>query len=158
MSIGEKATLPNGYTHNPGFADPDQIPSLYALRGVGTCMEPLIGDGSLLAFNKDDPAQSGDTVNIWFHPYRVKPGAPQGMIKRLLYGLPPKDVPSALLDMAVVVVDQLNPPRQYQIPASHILAIHKCIGFAETDGGRIAKFPTSQHPPRYPFSNSGCAA
>lgn len=158
MNMHSKTSLPKGYVHNPGFVYPDQIPDRYALRGVGTCMEPLIEDGSLLAFDKREPVVSGDTVNIWFHPERVKPGDPQGIVKRLVIGLPPEDVRDVVMHMAVVIVDQLNPPRQYQIPASHILAIHKCVGFAETNDKGAARFRLKQDPPRQRFDDEPMSA
>lgn len=145
-------TPPKGYVHNPGFVHPDEIPDLYALWGSGTCMKPLIDDGALLTFDKRENVMSGDTVNIWFRPERVKPGQPQGNVKRLVLGLPPVELPPSLMDMARVVVDQLNPPRQYSIPASYILAIHKCVGTAEPGCGGQARFRLNQEPPRQPFS------
>lgn len=155
MTMSTINRLPEGYVHNPGYVDPAQIPDFYALRGVGTCMVPLIDDGALLAFDKREPVTSGDTVNVWFRPERVKPGAPQGIVKRLVMGLPPTDVLPLVIDMAIVVVDQLNPPRQYQIPASHILAIHKCVGRAELGENGQARFRLRQEPPRQAFAAHG---
>jgi len=151
MNVQIKASRPKNYVHNPAFTHVEQIPDVYALEGTGPCMEPLVRDGDLLVFDKSAAVASGDTVNIWFHPEHTKERESQGMLMRLVCGLPPEDVRAALIGMAVVIVDQLNPVRQFHIPAAHVLAIHKCVGFADIDAHGKAQVRPQMSPPRQPF-------
>jgi len=60
-----------------------------------------------------------------------------GLLKRLALALPPSDLRGV---QGLVVVDQINPPRRYCIPTVDVLAVHKAIGTAESDGAGQARF------------------
>lgn len=46
------------------FMHPDDMPDLHALRGYGTCMEPLVSDGTLLVIDKREEPRPGDVVSV----------------------------------------------------------------------------------------------
>lgn len=108
------------------FIHPDDMPDVFALRGYGTCMEPLVADGSLLVCDKRKAPQVGDTVSLIFTEEAAHRNQLPGMIKRLVSPVPPLG-----LD-ARVIVEQLNPPRRYAIPTADLLAVHKVVGFAQS--------------------------
>lgn len=111
----------------PPFIDPADMPDIYAVPGVGTCMEPRVPNGQLLAFDKRIAPEPGDIVVLFFHQHHAaRYGAP-GWVKRLVIGPPPAGF------RGVIAVEQLNPPRQYLVPTAHVAAIHRCIGFAAAD-------------------------
>lgn len=124
------------------FIHPDDMPDQYALTGVGRCMEPLIGDGTLLVFDKHQEPQRGDIVGLVFTQEAARRWGAPGLLKRLTFALPPSDLPPGC--HGLVVVEQINPPRQYTIPAGDILAVHKAIGTAERDGEGRAQFRPSK--------------
>lgn len=130
------------------FVHPDDMPQLYAIRGVGRCMEPVINDGALLTFDKEQAPEPGDVVGLVFsHAYAQRWGAP-GCVKKLKMALPPPIFSRAFAGL--VVVEQINPPRTYTFRTSDVLAVHKCVGLAEPDPdneGR-ARFRLKQEAPR----------
>lgn len=107
------------------FFHPDEMPDVYAITGVGTCMEPEIADGSVVAFTKQVPPKPGDVVSIVFTREAGRRRGLPGLIKRLV--IPPGFE-------GLVIVEQFNPPRTYTIPTTDILAIHKLIGIAQSAG------------------------
>jgi hypothetical protein len=127
----------------PRVLSADQLPHRYAMIGKGTCMEPLFMDGACLVFDKQAAPEGGDTVIVWFRPERTPEGEPQCMFKRLMGGLPPIAFPFDLSPTSncepLVMVEMINPPRRFRIPASHVLAVHKCIGEADTNGDGTAR-------------------
>lgn len=126
------------------FTSTDQMADRYAMIGKGTCMEPLFRDGACLVFDKNQTPEDGDTVIVWFRAERVKPRQPQCVFKRLVGGLPPFGFPFSVSRDSdcepLVIVEMINPPRRFRIPASHILAVHKCIGVAESNGDGTARY------------------
>lgn len=130
------------------FVHPDDMPKLYALRGVGRCMEPVISDGALMTFDKELVPARGDVVGLVFtQAYAKRWGAP-GCVKRLKMDLPPP-IDGRAFD-GLIVVEQLNPPRSYTFSTRDVLAVHKCVGLAEpdpADEGR-ARFRLKQEAPR----------
>lgn len=129
------------------FIHPDDMPDLYALIGTGTCMEPVVVDRALMAFDKTKAPRPGDIVSLIFtRQYAAKVGVP-GMVKRLALGLPPSGVRQAGLAWAIIA-EQINPPRQYSFRSTDVLAVHKCVGFAENAGEGLARFRVDQEPPR----------
>lgn len=106
------------------FIHPDDMPTLYAINGRGTCMEPEIADGAVLAFDKRPIPQPGDIVGLIFtREYGLRCGMP-GMVKRLTVPLPPDGL------SGLIVVEQLNPRRVLTVASRHVLAVHRCIGEA----------------------------
>jgi len=115
------------------FIHPDDMPDLYALTGVGTCMQPLVSDGACIAFDKRPPVESGDIVGIVFTREAGRRRGLPGLVKRLVA----PDV------FGQIVVEQVNPRQRMAIPATDVLAIHKMIGIAETrpDGSTFVRLP-----------------
>ena len=121
------------------FIHPDTMPDQYALVGIGQCMAPLIPDGTLMVFDKRPEPRPGDIVGLVFTREAAKRWGLPGLFKRLALALPPSDECGGL-----VVVDQLNPPRRYCIPTGDVLAVHKAVGTAESDGDGQARFYPSK--------------
>lgn len=125
----------------PVYIDPATVPDIYAAKGVGTCLEPVIADGTMLVFDRREEAKPGDFVGIWLRPEKVRPGEPQQIVKRLVSALPPIPLPY-VADLSsnavpIVVVEMLNPRRTMWLKATDILAVHRRVGVAEVtpDGG-----------------------
>lgn len=139
---GLSNALPNGlpvprqavWRPLPKFIHPDDMPDLYALTGVGTCMEPFIADGACCVFDKRQEPSPGDIVGLIFTPEAARRRGQPGMLKRLVLAPPPFGFDGP------VVVEQVNPPRDYWIPAREVLAVHKFIGIAESVGDGTAAF------------------
>lgn len=110
-----------------GFIHPDNMPDLYALTGVGTCMLPLIDDGACVAFDKRLPVKSGDIVCVIFSARAAAAYGAPGLLKRFV-SMPPEGFDG------MIVVEQVNPVRRYTIPSTDVLAIHKMIGIAAREG------------------------
>ena len=117
------------------FIHPEDMPDQYALTAVGTCMAPLIDDGALIVFDTRKELQRGDVVGIVFSKEAALQWGVPGLVKKLAFALPPSGIPGGL-----IVVDQINPPRRYCISTRDVLAVHKAIGTAESDGEGQAKF------------------
>lgn len=145
MSMG--AITSAAAQHRPAY-DPDELPDLYAARGAGTCMEPDLHDGVCLAFQRSGVCKPGDFVAIWLRPERVRPGGQHHWLKRLVMAppswmrFPYTPAPGSSIE-PVIVVEQLNPPKRYVIACADILAMHRCIGEAESlgDGRALAQLP-----------------
>ncbi len=118
----------------PPFFNPDDMPDVYALTAVGTCMMPLLEDQACLAFDKRKKPVAGDLVSLIFTRDAAQRRRMPGWIKRLVVDLPPFGLAAG----ATVVVEQINPPREYWIPADDILAVHKFIGTAISQGDGTA--------------------
>jgi hypothetical protein len=124
------------------FIHPDAMPDQYALLGTGRCMEPLISDGTLLVFDKRRAPERGDIIGLVFTPEAAQQWGIPGMVKRLTFALPAPDLPRGCVGL--IVVEQLNPPRQYAIPTTDVLAVHKAIGTGEPAGNGQVRFNPSQ--------------
>lgn len=119
------------------FIHPATMPDQYALVGIGQCMAPLIADGTLMVFDKRPEPRPGDIVGLVLTQEAAKRWGVPGLLKRLALALPdPRG--------GLVVVDQINPPRRYCIPTIDVLAVHKAIGTAESDGDGQARFYPSK--------------
>ena len=77
-----------------------------------------------------------DVVCIWFKPEAIQPGASQAWLKRVSLNVPPwvksfpyTDHPKSDV-LAIIVVEQLNPPISYAVKCRDILAIHKAVGYS----------------------------
>lgn len=120
------------------FIHPDDMPDVYALRGVGTCMEPAIKDGELAAFDKRKAPQPGDIVCVTFNREDAPRYGVPGYIKRLAEPLPAIGAADG-----IIVLDMLNPPRRMTVRASHVLAVHTFLCVAQSQGNGIAAVPRS---------------
>jgi hypothetical protein len=91
---------------------------------------------------------AGDYVVIWRKPGTYPEGQYQGQVKRLVLNIPHfvKSFPFAGHPesevQAMIVFERFNPPGQFVIPCSGILAVHKVIGLlpAEKGGGSYHSF------------------
>jgi hypothetical protein len=122
--------------------DPDTLPDLYCAKLEGDCLEPFLPDGASVALQKTATYTVGDIVCIWWQSEFIKPGMRPGWLKRIRLNAPPwvkkypySDHPGSDVG-ALIVLEQLNPPRTYSVPCSHIRAIHKAIGYIPA-GGKI---------------------
>lgn len=106
------------------FINPDDMPDLYAVTGVGTCMEPEVPDGTCCVFDKREDPKPGDIVGVIFTPEAAARRQQPGMIKRLVMSPPPAGFEG------VFIVEQVNPPRDYTLETRDVLAIHKFVGTA----------------------------
>lgn len=132
---------------HPTEIDPADYPEVYASTLAGTCLEPEFHDGDCLVFSKTEACQAGDFVGVWLHPDIAARETSPRCIKRLWMGLPPgftfpfRPAPTNEV-MPLVMLEQLNPPRRYRIPATDIVAVHKVIGTAVLNGdGTAAMVP-----------------
>lgn len=116
------------------FIHPDDMPDMYALTGVGTCLAPLIEDGACCVFDKRQEPQSGDIVGIIFTEEARERRCMPGWIKRLVIAPPPPGFDGLMM------VEQINPPRNYWIETRDLLAVHKFVGIAESNGAGKASF------------------
>lgn len=134
------ATAPDFEALGRPFIHPDDMPDLHALHGYGTCMEPEIEDGAVLVCDKRETPMPGDIVSLIFTQEAAARWGLPGMVKRLALALPPMDIPEGSEVTGAIVVDQINPPRRLVIPATDVLAVHKCVGTAESNGDGTARY------------------
>ena len=117
------------------FLDPATLPDEYAMRVVGDCLSPAIKEGDAVVVDKRLPYNAGDLVVIYMRPELVRPGEMGIYVKRLVMNVAPyvkfpwREHPDSTA-LAVVIVEQDNPRRQYTITADRILAMHRCLGVA----------------------------
>lgn len=98
-------------------------PRTYALACSGDCCEPEYSDGDTLVCDPDATCGRGDFVAVWW-----RDGSHQPQIKRLVLALPPRDCWHLVGDAAfMLVVEQLNPPKQLWAPLRKVEAVHKVI-------------------------------
>jgi hypothetical protein len=139
MSTSVHKPYPNA--DHPNELGPDDVPDVYASVCKGDCLSPVFEDGACLVFSKTDVPKSGDFVGFWLHPDAVGPGELPRRVKRLVSGLPegtglslPWVVRPGDEVEPLIILEQLNPPKQYYVRASRILAMHRVVGEAEADG------------------------
>lgn len=98
---------------------PDHLPPEYIMQLEGTCMEPLVMDGSRWLFSRDEPAKEGDFVIVWLRPGFYVPGDHAGRFKRLVQDARPYG--------GGVIVEMINPPTRIRIAPQALLAVHKAL-------------------------------
>lgn len=135
----------------PSDPEPDECPDVYASVARGDCLEPVYKDGDCLVFSKSEKPVPGDFIGLWLRPGADALATPVRRVKRLVLALPPMPIPCRLDPASeaepLVVVEQLNPPRTYCIGISHVLAVHKVIGTARSNGDGTARFAAGENPP-----------
>ena len=103
--------------------------SLYATQLVGDCMEPMFVAGCRVVGASGRPPRNGDFVLIFLH------GVEEPLLKRAVM-IPPLMLmsikPGGNL-MPLVIVDQINPYRQYQFAVDRIEFIHPVIAISLAD-------------------------
>ena len=130
---------PYPHEQNPLEYSPEDVPNVYASICKGDCLSPIFEDGACLVFSKEQRPEPGDFVGFWLHPDAIAPGEHPRRVKRLVMGLPnhlslPYSVQPGDEVEPVIIVEQLNPPKTYQVRASRMLAMHRVVGEAEADG------------------------
>lgn len=130
---------------HPLEIDPTVVPEVYASETKGRCLEPVFSEGDCIVFSSNEPCLPGDFVGFWLHPDIPLPHELPRRIKRLKASLP-QDLSLPYRSQfegdlgPLIELEQLNPPRTLKVPASHILAMHKVIGTAETMTDGTATF------------------
>jgi hypothetical protein len=106
------------------------VADIYAMGVDGDCLEPVIHNKSMVLVTPEMPIRSGDFVTLWPKDPGQRPG-----IKRVVMA-PPENWSSWVSDEVIplVIVEQLNPPRQYRITTDKLSAIHRV--FATFTPGR----------------------
>ena len=128
---------------HPNEVDPADCPEVYASIAHGDCLAPVFDDGECFVFSKSEAPCAGDYVGIWLRPDIPHADELPRRVKRLPMGLPPgwtlplNMAPGSEL-MPLIELEQFNPPRVLRVPADHILAMHKIIGTAVTNGDGTA--------------------
>ncbi len=127
----------------PNEIDALDVPEAYVSVAKGNCLEPAYRDGDHLIFSKSSLPLKGDYVGIWFLPDVVPDGEAPRQIKRLSsdstagFQLPwhatEVDEPEPFVHF-----EMFNPPRKLRVPASKIVAMHKVLGMAESNGDGTA--------------------
>ncbi|HEX3862540.1 MAG TPA: S24 family peptidase [Stellaceae bacterium] len=97
---------------------------LFILALDGNCLEPEVRHNDYALIVPGMPIRRGDFVVLWPKDPEHRP-----LIKRVVL-VPPKDWATWSPDsevMALIVVEQLNPPRLYHIPVDKLSAIHRVM-------------------------------
>ncbi len=129
------------------IAYPDTMPDRYVVHCAGTCLEPEISDGAPVVVEKHSKIAPGDLVVLFFKPEHVPTGKHQAILMRIV--LPPPSYVSfpwrehPMSDVhAVIIVEMLNPPKQFAYKCEHLLGVHKCAGTVPADWIHDAKRKT----------------
>ena len=137
------------------------LPERYTMRVCGECLEPIIPDGSRVLVDKTAPYESGDLVVVYRRIKGAPTGAFQAQLKRIVLTPPPWVTfpwrASAQSDLEeAVVLEMINPSRQFVVRCADILGIHKCFGVVPTDmpRGRISVAEARKAAARAPTTNA----
>ena len=116
--------------------DPATLPDEYCMHLDGDCLEPLVPNGAAIMLRKSESYGVGDFVAVWLKPEAVRPGAYPVVLKRVrmkapscVKQFPYTDHPGSET-VAIMMVEQLNPPASYTVTCRSILAIHKAVGYS----------------------------
>ena len=94
-------------------------PSGYATYVIGTSMEPRYHPGELIYVHPGKPVTAGAYVLVQLKP-PAEGEPPLALIKRL-----------ARKTGQRYVLEQFNPPRQFDVPAKDVVSIHRIVGSGE---------------------------
>lgn len=118
------------------------LPDRYAMNVSGHCLEPEIPDGSCVLIDKTAPYKRGDLVMVYRRIEKVPAGVFQAQLKRLVMAppswvtFPYSESPQSEI-AALVVIEMINPSRQFAVRCADILGIHKCLGIMPPDMPRV---------------------
>lgn len=106
-----------------------QLPNEYALKVVGDCLAPIVPHGAEAVFSKTAKFENGDIVVVWFNKFPA--GGFQCCVKRVVLGpgamtIPFKVHPDSEVH-PIVVLETLQPPKQFAIQLGKIAAMHKFV-------------------------------
>ena len=126
--------------HFPNGPDPDA----YAVVLAGTCLEPHAMDGDMAICSPAAPIRAGCIVTLW-------PAVGSPVIKRLVLE-PMSPVGTPLHPdsdvVPLVIVEALNPPRQFMIRVDRLKAMHAVVGFYRKDEIDAVRVPPEEPPAR----------
>jgi len=94
-------------------------PNGYATYVIGTSMEPRYHPGELIYVHPGKPVNLGAYVLVQIKPPE-EGSPPLALIKRL-----------AKKSATRIVLEQFNPPRQFDIPVRDLVSMHRIIGSGE---------------------------
>lgn len=115
--------------------DPATMPALYGLILRGTCMEPELPNGCIVAATTTERPRIGDLVIVYLRPHARAGWGHQAIIKRLVL----MQRPGTTSNIApCIVVEQINPRRNFTFLWDDVEAVHKCLGEAEAGTTRQA--------------------
>lgn len=95
------------------------VPNAYACYVTGTSMEPRYHPGELIYVHPGKPVTIGSYVLVQARP-RTEGEPPRAVVKRLAKKLAQK-----------IVLEQFNPPRQFDIQTKDIVSMHRIMGSGE---------------------------
>jgi phage repressor protein C with HTH and peptisase S24 domain len=118
---GEGRSLWNGeivdYVQRPPALS--GAPNGYATYVIGTSMEPRYHPGELVYVHPGKPVNPGAYVLVQLKPPE-EGSPPLALIKRL-----------AKKTATKIVLEQFNPPKQFDVPAKELVSMHRIIGSGE---------------------------
>lgn len=94
-------------------------PNGYATYVTGTSMEPRYHPGELIYVHPGKPVTAGAYVLVQLKP-PAEGEPPLALIKRL-----------AKKTARGIVLEQFNPPKQFEIPARDVVSVHRIVGSGE---------------------------
>ena len=104
----------------PRSSDVFGAPRAYAVYIVGSSMEPRYFPGELVRIHPGKPITIGAFVLVQIRPEHDGE-TPKAVIKRLVKRTGNK-----------VILEQLNPPKKFEIKADDIVSIHRVVGSSES--------------------------
>jgi hypothetical protein len=133
-----QSALPTKAAPQYSIQHPDTMPDRYVVHCAGNCMEPDISDGAPVLVEKHGKIAPGDLVVLFFKPDHLPAGEHQAILKRLVMApphyvsFPWREHPKSEVH-ALIIVEMLNPPKQFAYKCEHLLGIHKCLGRVPAD-------------------------
>lgn len=115
--------------------DPDKMPPVYKMRVDGHCLTPLIQHATLLAFDRSVTPDPLVIVAVFLTPAAMGTyWQHQAIVKRMVRPFPPRIRLGAQAARAErkpapqMLVEQINPFRQYAFRPDEVLGVHCCVG------------------------------
>lgn len=120
--VATKVAEGEGYGFDPRF-----MSERYCVRGDGVCLEPEVRNGQFLEVEPTDgPIRPGEIAMIYFKR-GVKSGHQSWMKKMVMDLRHPRAGCRLASGEPGIIVEMLNPPQTFQIPADAIVAVHRVV-------------------------------
>jgi hypothetical protein len=120
--------------------DPADIDTLYSMPVGGDVPALGINRGGRLVMSSLEEPRVADVVAVWWRPELTPRGESQAMLLRLLAPVPvclPYDLVIPQSMQAMLLVSNLIESGSCYMLARHLLAVHRCIGWADADGRTV---------------------
>ncbi len=117
------------------FAD-DLDEDSYAIKLSGTCLDPVICDGDLLIVTPGRKPRPGNFVIFWPHGNETAPC--KRMVMGFVDGFDPGSIPGSV---SIAIVEQLNPPKRFKMPADRYRAAHVVVGWLKPEEYEPLRMP-----------------